>query len=239
MKWLKFALPLLMLLAAPAQAEPYVYAPEHCEFTITFPSEPFIGRKCSPDNPQQCHETISFTKVFDVTASLNMTVACNPAEDKMYDRYSGDVMKTTLIAMAGRGKLDEFETGFNDMKDAKMAYILGYGKKGDQDLIYNGQLWIGQKSVFSLEADVVGDYVDGADAMFAEILQTVQLKNPPAATTLPPTENKGQAKPETKPETKPVATPAPKVENKAENKPQRSEKPAETPDGKKPVPIPE
>ncbi len=120
-----------------------------------------------------------------------------------------------------------------------MAYILGYGKKGDQDLIYNGQLWIGQKSVFSLEADVVGDYVDGADAMFAEILQTVQLKNPPAATTLPPTENKGQAKPETKPETKPGATPAPKVENKAENKPQRSEKPAETPDGKKPVPIPE
>ena len=235
MKWLTFTLPLLMLLAAPAQAEPYVYAPEHCEFTITFPSEPFVGRKCSPDNPQQCHETISFTKVFDVTASLNMTVACNPAEDKMYDRYSGDIMKTTLIAMAGRGKLDEFETGFNDMKDAKMAYILGYGKKGDQDLIYNGQLWIGQKSVFSLEADVVGDYVDGADAMFAEILQTVQLKNPPAAATMPPPESKGEAKPDTKP----AAKAGPKTENKAENKPQSSEKPVETPESKKPAATPE
>ncbi len=235
MKWLTFTLPLLMLLAAPARAEPYVYAPEHCEFTITFPSEPFVGRKCSPDNPQQCHETISFTKVFDVTASLNMTVACNPAEDKMYDRYSGDIMKTTLIAMAGRGKLDEFETGFNDMKDAKMAYILGYGKKGDQDLIYNGQLWIGQKSVFSLEADVVGDYVDGADAMFAEILQTVQLKNPPAAATMPPPESKGEAKPDTKP----AAKAGPKTENKAENKPQSSEKPVETPESKKPAATPE
>ncbi len=229
MKWLKFSLPLLMLLAAPAQAEPYVYAPEHCEFTITFPSEPFVGRKCSPDDPKQCHETVSFTKVFDVTASLNLTVACNPAEDKMYDRYSGDVMKTTLIAMAGRGKLDEFETGFNDMKDAKMAYIFGYGKKGDHDLIYNGQLWIGQKSVFSLEADIVGDYVDGADGMFAEILHSVRLKNPPAATTEAPVENKA--------ETKPAAKPAPKAENKAdtkvENKPQSPEKPAETLDSKK------
>lgn len=217
MKWLKFALPLLMLLAAPAQAEPFVYAPEHCEFTITFPSEPFVGRKCSPDNPQQCHETVSFTKVFDVTASLNLTVACNLAEDKMYDRYSGDVMKTTLIAMAGRGKLDEFETGFNDMKDAKMAYILGYGKKGDQDLIYNGQLWIGQKSVFSLEADIVGEYVDGADAMFAEILQSVKLKNPPATTAETKTENKADSK--TSPQ--------------AETKPQSSEKSEKTPVTKK------
>ncbi len=180
MKWLKFILP-LMLLTHAARAEPYVYAPEHCEFTITFPSEPFLGRKCNPDNPKQCHEIVSFTKVFDVTASLNLSVVCNPAEDKMYERYSGDVMKTTLIAMAGRGKLDEFETGFNDMQATKMAYILGYGEKGGQDLIYNGQLWIGQKSVFSLEADIVGDYVDGADAMFAEILQSVHLKNPPAA----------------------------------------------------------
>lgn len=188
MKWLKFSLPFLMLLAAPAQAEPYVYAPEHCEFTITFPSEPFIGRKCNPDDPKICHETVSFTKVFDVTASLSLSVSCNPAEDKMYERYSGDIMKTTLIAMAGRGKLDEFETGFNDMKTAKMAYILGYGKKGDHDLIYNGQLWIGQKSVFSLEADIVGNYIDGADAMFAKILQSVQLKNPPAAATEAKTE---------------------------------------------------
>lgn len=180
MKWLTFLLPLL-LIAMPARAEPFVYGPEGCEFTITFPSEPFIGRKCAPENPQQCHDIVSYTKVFDVTASLNLKVVCSPAEDKMYERYSGDVMKTTLIAMAGRGKLDEFETGFNDMKTFKMAYILGYGKKGEQDLIYNGQLFIGQTSVFSLEADIVGDYVDGADALFAEILQSVRLKEQPAA----------------------------------------------------------
>ena len=179
MKFLKLALPLI-LLATPAAAQPFVYAPEGCEFTITFPSEPFIGRKCDPDKPKQCHDIVSYTKVFEVTASLTMQVVCSPAEDKMYERYSGDIMKTTLIAMSGR-KLEEFETGFNDMKTFKMAYILGYGKKGEQDLIYNGQLFIGQTSVFSLEADILGDYIDGADALFAEILQSVRLKNPPAA----------------------------------------------------------
>lgn len=165
-----------LMFSTPALADPFVYSPEGCEFTITFPSEPMAGRKCNPDNPEQCHEVVTFTKVFDVTALLSMSVICNPAEDKMYERYSVDVMKTTLIAMAGRGKLDEYETGFNDKPEAKMAYILGYGKKGDQDLIYNGQLWIGHKSVFSLEADIAGDYVDGADALFAQILQSVHLK---------------------------------------------------------------
>lgn len=180
MKWLKFIFPLL-LVAFPAMAEPYTYSPEGCEFTITFPSEPLLGRKCNPDDATQCHEVLSFTKVFDVTATLTIDVICNPAEDGMYERYSGDVMKTTLIAMAGRGKLEEMETGYNEHPDAKMAFLLGYGKKGAQDLIYNGQLWIGKKSMFSLEADITGDYITGADEMFATILQSVNYKKPEEA----------------------------------------------------------
>ena len=121
-----------------------------------------------------------------MSASLNVSVVCNPAEKDMYERYSGDVMKTTLIAMAGRGKLEESETGYNEKPEFKMAYILGYGKKGEQDLIYNGQLWIGKKSVFSIEADIIGDYVDGADAMFATILQSAHIKVAPAAATPAP-----------------------------------------------------
>lgn len=205
MKWLKFVLPLVLLGTAPALAEPYIYSPEGCEFTVTFPSEPLTGRKCNPENPDQCHEVVTFTKVFDATASLNLSVICNPAEENMYERYSGDVMKTTLIAMAGRDKLEESETGFSEQPAFKMAYILGYGKKASQDLIYNGQLWIGKTSVFSIEADIVGDYVDGADAMFAEILQSVRLKNPPAAADkVEKTEEKAEEK---------------KTEEKAEPKP--------------------
>lgn len=212
MKWLKFVLPLLFL-SAPAMADPYTYSPEGCEFTITFPSEPFVGRKCNPENPEECHEVVSFTKVFDIAASLNLSVVCNPSSADMYTRYSGDVMKTTLIAMAGRGKLEQSETGYNDFHDAKMAFILGYGKKGDQDLIYNGQLWIGQKSIFSLEADIVGDYVDGADAMFAEILQSVRYKGPVAAEKPAETTEKSEEKDQEKPA---PATPEPTIEKKPE-----------------------
>jgi hypothetical protein len=215
MKWLKFVLPLVFL-ATPVAAAPYTYSPEGCDFTITFPSEPFVGRKCNPENPEECHEVVSFTKVFDVTASLNINVVCNPSSASMYDRYSGDVMKTTLIAMAGRGKLEQSESGYNDFKDAKMAFILGYGKKGDQDLIYNGQLWISQKSIFSLEADIVGDYVDGADAMFAEILQSVRFK--------------GNLTPAAAPE----ATPA-KADEKAEDKADKAEETPEKSEEKKPA----
>ena len=203
MKWLKFVLPLVFLAASPAFAEPYTYSPEGCEFTVTFPSEPFVGKKCNPENPDQCHEVVSFTKVFDVTASLNISVVCNPAEKDMYERYSGDVMKTTLIAMAGRGKLEESETGYNEKPEFKMAYILGYGKKGEQDLIYNGQLWIGKKSVFSIEADIVGDYVDGADALFASILQSVHEKAP-AVAAAPPVESPQEPEKEEKKEAPPT-----------------------------------
>lgn len=182
---LKFILSLILMMSAPALAEPYVYSPDNCEFTITLPSEPLMGKKCNPDDPTQCHEVLSFTKVFDVSASLTVDVICNPAEEGMYERYSGDVMKTTLIAMAGRGKLEEYETGFNEQPQAKLANLLGYGKKGDQDLIYNGQLWIGKKSVFSLEAEIVGEYVTGADEMFAKILQSVTYKNGQAAPAAP------------------------------------------------------
>ncbi|QQG35634.1 MAG: hypothetical protein HYS17_08925 [Micavibrio aeruginosavorus] len=194
MKWLKLAFP-LMLLTLPAAAEPYTYSPEGCEFTITFPSEPLLGKKCNPDEPSQCHEVLSFTKVFDVTATLKIDVVCNPATPDMYERYSGDVMKTTLIAMAGRGKLEEMETGYNEHPNAKMAFLLGYGKNGEQDLIYNGQLWIGKKSIFSMEADITGDYITGADEMFATILQSVNYKTPPAAVEAE-TSEKGGKKPE-------------------------------------------
>lgn len=184
MKSLKYILALLVLGSTPALAEPFTYSPEGCEFTITFPSEPYETRKCNPDDPKQCHNVVTFTKVFDLAATLNLSVVCNPAEKDMFERYSGDVMKTTLIAMAGRGRLEEFETGYDEKPGVKMANILGYGKKDDQDLIYNGQLWIGKKSMFSLEADITGDYVTGADEMFAQILQSVTFKewqkNPPA-----------------------------------------------------------
>ncbi len=204
MKSLKYILALLVFVSSPALAEPFTYSPEGCEFTITFPSAPYETKKCNPDDPKQCHNVVTFTKVFDLSATLNLSVVCNPAEKDMFERYSGDVMKTTLIAMAGRGKLEEFETGYDEKPGVKMANLLGYGKKSDQDLIYNGQLWIGKKSMFSLEADITGDYVTGADEMFAQILQSVTFKewqkNPPAKDQSTEKEEKpaDDAKPEDK-----------------------------------------
>lgn len=198
----------MLIFFTQAHAEPYTYSPEGCEFTITFPSEPFLGRKCNPENPEQCHEVVNFTKVFDVTASLNLSVVCNPSSPDMYERYSGDVMKTTLIAMAGRGKLEESETGFTEFPGGKMSFILGYGKKGEQDLIYNGQLWIGKNSLFSLEADIVGDYVDGADAMFAEILKSVRYKDPAKAPATAEKPEESEEKSEESKESAPAEKPA-------------------------------
>ncbi|MFN3827274.1 MAG: hypothetical protein ACK4NR_06575 [Micavibrio sp.] len=216
--WHKLALSLLLLtISLPAVAEPYTYSPENCEFTITLPSEPLMGKKCNPDDPTQCHEILSFTKVFDLSASLTVDVICNPAEDGMYERYTGDVMRTTLIAMAGRGKLDEYETGFTEKPEAKIAYLLGYGKKGDQDLIYNGQLWIGKKSVFSLEAEIAGEYITGADEVFATILQSVTYKDwKTAAPADVAAQNEEAPAPEAKAEPAAASQEGPKEEEKKE-----------------------
>ncbi len=158
----------------------YTYSPEGCDFTVSFPQEPYTTKRCDPVEPgKNCTDMTTFTKVFGVDATLLFSVSCNKADGNMYDRYDDNVMRTTLLGMARPVNLGSSETGFAKMDKAKMAVLLGTGKadNGEDDLMYTAQLWIGHNSVFTLEGELRGKYVPDADLLFAEILKTARVRD--------------------------------------------------------------
>ena len=161
--------------AAPANknTEKHVLRLDDCEFQITFPGEPYTARRCNPENPDQCNKIYSYTKVFGTSgldATVNYNVSCNPSDPGMYDRYSGPVMKGTLEAMVGKNNLEEFQSDYSQTDDYKRAIIVGSGKIASSDRIYSAQLWIGKKSVFTIEGEIIGYGGQDADIMFADIM---------------------------------------------------------------------
>jgi len=175
---------LLLFAPAPARAMDYVYAPEDCEFQMTFPDEPFTTRRCHPDMPDRCELMTGFTKVYDLAVTMNFYVSCKPAA-RAYSHYDRELVRTTLIAMAGRSMLDDFETSFDDEGGVKRGAILAAGRSYNDrnDMLYMGQLWVGQHSVMTVEAELIGEPFDETDHDFAKILQSVIAKkwadNPP------------------------------------------------------------
>lgn len=164
---------LLLLCALPARAGEFSYAPEGCEFRMEFPGEPYNSRRCAADDKSICREMTSYTKVFGLDATLNINVTCNPAEEGMYERYNGDVMQATLSAMLGQNQLEDYQTGYREFDAAKEAVLLGTGTTGNNNRILVAQLWIGHKSVFSVEAEIIGESPE-ADKMFGAIVDSIR-----------------------------------------------------------------
>lgn len=164
----------LIIIAFPAYAEEeakdVIYQPEGCEFAITFPDEPYSSQRCHPDDPLQCSDVTSFTKVFGIEATVNFTVSCYPADEKMYAQYSEEVIQATLKAMLSDQNLDTVETDSQTFPYAKQAVALGTGSIGNSDRLFTAQLWIGKKSVYTIEAELIGKQLDMADDMFMEII---------------------------------------------------------------------
>lgn len=153
-------------------AEETYRAPD-CEFSIVFPETPSVAQACNPTREDECHYVATFTKVYALDSAINIKTTCNKAEDGMLERYSGDVMRFTLETMA-KSQADEYETGFNDHGIAKQAILLGSQKtEGGQEKIYMAQLWIGKKSVFTVEGSVTGSNGE-ADMLFSTILKSIR-----------------------------------------------------------------
>jgi hypothetical protein len=156
-----------------AFADETLYAPEGCEFGIIFPDEPYIKQRCEPENPSRCNHITTFTHVFGVDATVNFNVTCYPAHEGMMERYTGEVMETTLAAMVNDQYLETIQTDFRTLPYGKQAVALGTGRKGNSDKIFAAQLWIGKKSVYTVEGELIGDQLDIADEMFAHILASI------------------------------------------------------------------
>lgn len=153
--------------------EPSTYQPDFCEFSVTFPSEPYKSRRCDEDNGNKCYDQISYTQVFGLDSTVNFRVICNPVNDDIKNNYSGDVMKATLRAMTDRSVVKTYNTSYREEDEYKQAGLVGEGQVGRTSTLYIAQLWIGDRSALSVEAELIGEPSDDADTLFSETMRSV------------------------------------------------------------------
>jgi len=174
---------LCFMACSEAQAKPYTYAPETCEFTITFPEQPHIQEVCEGGD---CYQRLSFIHTFDMQARLSFRVTCNPISKEAEKAYTPGVMRATVSAMVKDSKARRYETNIREEENYRLASVIGEGEKGARPLIYIGQLWIADSSAFIIEGELIGPEHEHADQMFSEILQSAQLKPGPNSESAPP-----------------------------------------------------
>ena len=170
----------IMVFALPAMAAeektPVTYSPEYCEFAVTFPGEPYKTEKCEGEDKKKCFEQTTYTQVYDLSSTVNFRVVCNKIDESVRQTYSGAVMEKTLKAMTEKTVVKTFETSFREEEKYKQAGLVGEGKVGRLATIYIAQLWIGDTSAFSVEAELIGAENHDADVMFSEVLKSVHFK---------------------------------------------------------------
>ena len=149
--------------------EPSTYKPEFCEFSVTFPTEPYKTRRCDQDGDKKCYDQISYTEVFEMASTVNFRVICNPIGEEVKKNYNGDVMQATLRAMTDRSVVKTFNTSYREEENYKQAGLVGEGKVGRTSTIYIAQLWIGEQSALSVEAELIGEANNNADKLFSDI----------------------------------------------------------------------
>lgn len=162
--------------AAPATppVNPARFAPDFCDFEITFPEAPAIAKKCIPDGG--CYDVNSYTMVYDLQTTVDISVTCNPSTPAAFKQYTEGAMKAALAGMIENRNLSGHEIKFDEEKNIKSAAITGVGTTGAREKIYSAQLWIGQNSVFTVQAELVGEEHPVGDKSFRDILQSIKTK---------------------------------------------------------------
>ncbi len=160
---------------ADAPADPKRFAPDFCDFEITFPEKPTIANKCLPDG--KCYDVNSYIMVYDLHTTVDVSVTCNPSTPANYTRYTDQVMKAALTGMIDERNLDNHDIQFRQMDKVKNASLTGTGMTGREEKIYTAQLWIGPNSVFTVQAELIGGAHEQADKAFRDILSSIKVKD--------------------------------------------------------------
>jgi len=157
-----------------SQMDVKVYSPEYCQFSAIFPEEPFLSERCEdPKKNENCYDLVSYTKVFDMASTIRVEIICNPATAEMYQYFNPKVMETTVRAMTKGTVIEAYEVNSRQEENYRQTSLLGKGKKGLDDSIYIAQLWAGETSIMSVEAEMSGAQNADADKVFAEILSNI------------------------------------------------------------------
>lgn len=165
-------------IASPLTAEPYHFNTEECEFIAEFPNEPITSHPCDGGiNKDQCYDLLNYTQVFGLDATVNVSVTCGSIKKDVIKDYTEELMTRTLEIMTQDKISKMFNTTFKAEEKYKIAGLVGEGQMGMTSTIFLAQLWIGEKSAFSLEAELTGEQHEEADKLFKDILSSIQYKD--------------------------------------------------------------
>ncbi len=169
----------VVMMPLPAMAEPFTYAPEKCEFSMTFPEKPYVEQKCTGGETKQCAEIVTYTKIVSPESSVNFRIICSNPPAAELARYTPEVMKETVKQLLSDATLDGAEPKASELEGYKVASTVSAGMRGEREIIYTAQIWIGKTSLLSLEGDMSGPQHAESDKLFAEILGSMHPKDRP------------------------------------------------------------
>ncbi len=176
----------------PPKEMSYPYSPPPCEFIAGFPEEPYINKRCDGgENRDECYEQVSYTATFGLSATVDIKVICNAVDQGIKDKYDKNIMIKTLEAMSSETIENQYEVNYNEDEQGrfKTASVIGEITVGMSPGIYMSQMWIGDVSAMTVEAVLIGDPVEEADAMYRDILRSIQYKEEPETVTEDDTES--------------------------------------------------
>lgn len=160
---------------AAADDKTYHYAPDFCDFEVTFPEAPLKTKRC-PEGGSVCYDLLSYTMVYDMHTTVDISVTCNPSSEENFKRYDENVMRTALEGMVMRNGVEDYTINYEETEGTRQASVSGSGKIGRQDKIFTSQLWVGPHSVFTLQAELIGGEHPVADETFSNILKSIHVK---------------------------------------------------------------
>lgn len=149
------------------------YKPEYCDFYAQFPSEPEKSVRCEEEAPDRCYDLVSYTKVFEMASTVKAEIVCNPLPPEAFDQYTPEMMKKTVESLAMGEVMSGIEPQVKEEPNFKQAGMIGRGRAGVGDTIYVAQLWVGRRSVMAVQAEIMGEPSEEAEAHFAEILGSI------------------------------------------------------------------
>ncbi len=150
------------------------YSPDYCQFTATFPEEPYITHQCEdPENPETCFNLVTYTKVFDMASTVRFEIICNPSSAEMYEQFTPEIMENTVKAMTKDSVLETFELNTQQREKYRHTGLVGKGRQGLDDSLLITQIWISDRSIMSVEGEINGEPIPEADQLFAEILRSI------------------------------------------------------------------
>ncbi len=152
----------------------FVYERDYCDFSLSFPEEPLIEQNCKTED--ECYEVVTFSQIVDVTSSIHFRITCNPAEKGTKEAYSEEIMKETLKTMLAPHDLEIHKISSREFDHAKHAGLLGFGMREQNEKMLLIHLWIGENSIFTLEAELSGPENDITNKILADTLRSITIK---------------------------------------------------------------